>query len=148
MNGFHTFRFGYGVDLDFRRFTQKCHCSEQNAESMRPDMMVQIFTGRPLLHQAETVPVFDIAKEGIAQAARFLSRWFDHGDKRLRKLQLFFRNYVHYDIAKNHCSFLAGRAEHHGMSAIEISTHLAEIEDGSFGGVSIMPAISLSSTVP
>jgi hypothetical protein len=58
-------------------------------------MMLQIFAGFPLLHQVEKVLVFDIAKDGIAQTTRFLSRWSDHGEKRLRNLQLLFRKYVH-----------------------------------------------------
>jgi hypothetical protein len=58
-------------------------------------MVIQCFTGLPLLQQIETVLVFDIAKNGIVQATRFLSRRLDQGEKRLRKLQIFFRKYVH-----------------------------------------------------
>jgi len=58
-------------------------------------MMIQISTGLPLLQQAETVLVFDIAKNSIAQTTHFLARRFDHGQKGLHNLQLLFREYVH-----------------------------------------------------
>jgi len=51
-------------------------------------MIVQIYTGFPLFQQDETVLVFDIAKDGIAQPTGFLSRRFNHGEKRLRQLFL------------------------------------------------------------
>ena len=42
----------------------KALLSRQNTESMRPYVMVQIFTGGPLLQQAELILVFDIAEAG------------------------------------------------------------------------------------
>ncbi len=70
-------------------------------------MMIQIFTGFPLLQQAETVFVFDTAKDGMAQATRFLSRRPDHGEKRLHDLHLLFRKYVHGNSYDDHYGHLS-----------------------------------------
>jgi len=75
-------------------------------------MMVQIFSGFPLLKQAEKALVFNIAKNGIAQTTGFLSRRLDQGEKRLHNLQLLFRKYVHRYPENDHKSPPLRRAEH------------------------------------
>ena len=70
-------------------------------------MMIQIFTGFPLLQQAEAVFVFDIARNGIAQATLFLARRFDHGQKGLHDLQLLFRKCVHGNSYDDHYGHLS-----------------------------------------
>jgi len=69
-------------------------------------MMIQIFSGFPLLQDIETVLVRNIAKKGIAQAARFRLRLPDQGEKGLHDLQAFFRNDVHDNSYDDHCYHL------------------------------------------
>ena len=73
---------------------------------MRRYMMIQVFTGFPFLQQAETVFVFDIAKNAITYATCLLCRRFDHGEKGLHHFQLLFRDDVQGDSKNDHCGHL------------------------------------------
>ena len=61
-------------------------------------MMIQVFTGFPLLQQTEMVFVFDIAKNAISYAPRLFCRRLDYGEKGLHHFQLLTQNYVHGDF--------------------------------------------------
>jgi hypothetical protein len=65
-------------------------------------MMIQVFTSFPLLQQAETVFIFDIAKNAIAYATHLLFRRLDHGEKGLRYFQMLIRDGVHGNFQDDH----------------------------------------------
>ena len=77
------------------RFAQKTLCPKQNAESVRPEMIVQTFLGLPLLNQGEGVFVLIILEEAATYAALFLSYQSDQRVNRLQKLLTLFGKYVH-----------------------------------------------------
>lgn len=93
-DGFHTFRLGNRMDLDLHRCAQEGFRPKQRAKAMGHEMVIQIFTRLPLPKHAEAILVFNVAKNSIAEAARFFTRRRNHRLKRLHKLPLFFRKNV------------------------------------------------------
>ena len=63
---------GDRVDFNLRRLEQKALCSKQNAESVGPNIIFQIFAGFPLQDQVETVLVFDVPESVKAQTTSLI----------------------------------------------------------------------------
>ena len=100
------FRMGDRMDFHFKRFGQKALCSEQNAESFRPDMTFQVFTVLPLLEQMENRFAVHITENLIPQAPFLLSCRFNHREKCQHDLFLLLRKYIHCDPDDDHKSTL------------------------------------------
>ena len=83
------------VDFNLRRFEQKALCSKQNAESVGPNKIFQIFAGFPLHDQVETVLVFDVPESVKAQATFLILGWLNHWEKRLHNLCPLFQKCIH-----------------------------------------------------
>jgi hypothetical protein len=73
VNGFHPFRLTDGVNMDAMRLGQQALGSQQNAEHVGTQMLIQRFSRLPLFEKVKKVFIFHITKEGVTQAARLLS---------------------------------------------------------------------------